>query len=163
MSTLTAAIALQLSGLLAGSATLEDVKSRINAAARLEWSNGTGTGQAAIEWSSRRTLASNTNESIDLVGALTDALGGSVAPTKLKMLLILSDAANTTDLTIGNVTNGVVAFLGVATNYVIVKAGGMFLIADPVGFTLTAATADLLKVANAAGAAATYDIFVIGA
>jgi hypothetical protein len=163
MSTLSATISLALAGVLAGSADLEDVKSRISAAARIEYSNGTGSGQAQFEWSDRRTLASNTAESLDLVGALTDALGATFSPTKIKALIIVSDAANTTALTIGNVTNGITAFLGVATNYIVLQAGGLFVIADPVGFTLTASTADLLKVANAAGAAATYEIYVIGA
>jgi len=39
----------------------------------------------------------------------------------------------------------------------------MFLLADPTGVTVTAATGDIIQVANAAGAAATYDIIIIGA
>jgi hypothetical protein len=125
---------------------------------------GTGTGNVNNGFVDQRTLATNTAESLDLSGtALDNIFGVDLALTKLKGLFIWSLATNTTDLTIGNVTNGIVGPFSAATHAVVVKPGGFFGWADPLlGTDVTAGTADLLKVANAAGASATYNIVALG-
>jgi hypothetical protein len=162
--TVAADIGITLATQLKGSADLEVVTSVITEAYKVALTDGTGAKQADKIWADRRTLADGANESIDLSGALLDALGNSVAFTKLKAVIIVSNAANTTALTLGNVANGIVGFFGAATHSITVGPGGMFLIASPdaTAYAVVAGTADLLKIANAAGAAATYDIFVIG-
>jgi hypothetical protein len=125
---------------------------------------GTGSGNVNNGFADQRTLATNTSESLDLSGtALDNIFGVDLALTKLKGLFIWSLSTNTTDLTIGNVTNGITTPFGAATNSVIVKPGGFFGWADPLlGADVTAGTADLLKIANAAGASATYNIVALG-
>lgn len=162
---LSAQISLSIAALLSGSLDVESVSSRLAQHFSASFADGAAAGQASRLWSDRRTLASATSENIDLSGVLVDAFGAGISLTKLKALILVSDPANTTALTLGNVTNGIVGFLGAATQSIVINAGGMFMIVAPdaAGYAITAATADLLKVANAAGAAATYDIFIIGA
>ena len=125
---------------------------------------GTGSGNVNNGFADQRTLATNTSESLDLSGtALDNIFGVDLALTKLKGLFIWSLSTNTTDLTIGNVTNGIVGPWSSATMSVVVKPGGFFAWADPLlGTDITAGTADLLKVANAAGASNTYNIVALG-
>lgn len=125
--------------------------------------NGIGSGRADIAWQSQRNLASNTSESLDLVGALATAFGDTISAAKVKALEIEALDTNTTSLTIGNVTNGAQLFLGGAAHTIVLAPGERFVIASPTGWTLTAGTADLLKVANGSGAAADYRIKVVAA
>jgi len=125
---------------------------------------GTGAGQADLFWQSTRTLAASATENIDLNGALLEAFGSTANFARITLFAVRSAKANTTTLTFGNVTNGVTLFLGGPTQSFILPAGAMlmFYTPDATALTTTAATADLLKVANAAGASATYDIIVAG-
>lgn len=126
--------------------------------------SGTGTGKADIAFVDDRSLASGANEALDLAGVLTDAFGQSVAIAKLKAIEISANAANTTNLTVGAaVSNTFVGFFADATDAIVLKPGARIVIADPVGWTVTAGTGDLLKVANAAGAAASFRVKLLGA
>lgn len=162
---LSANIALSIGALLTAALDVEAASSRVDQHFSLSFANGAGAGQAQRLWTDRRTLVDGASETIDLNGVLTDAFGASIALTKLKALIVISDPANITALTLGNVANGIAGPFGAATGSVVVNAGGIFAIIAPdaAGYPVVAATADLLKIANAAGAAATYDIFVIGA
>ena len=150
---------------MTGSLDIEALRSKIDRTWKVSLGDGVGAGQAQRMFSDTRTLASGASESLDLNGAgLLDAFGNAITFTKVKGILIAADLANTTVLTIGNVTNGIVSPFLAATGGVIVPPGGMFFSATPdvTAFGITAATADLLKVANAAGAAANYDVVLIG-
>jgi hypothetical protein len=128
-----------------------------------ELAQGTSTSQADMVFSDTRTLATNTSESLDLAGGVANVFGVTQTFAKVKALRIKSAAANTTNLTVGNVTNGFVGPFGVATGYLVIPPGGEILLTAPVaGWTVTASTGDLLKVANAAGASADYDIDIVG-
>ena len=132
--------------------------------------NGTGAAQADILWSDERTIASGGTDDLDLAGILKDAFGVTVATAKIVTILVInapvSGAANTTNLTIGVGSNPVVGWLGGTTPTLgPIRPGGMFLRAesDAAGIcTVTAGTADILRIANSAGAAATYQIVIIG-
>lgn len=125
---------------------------------------GTGSGNVNNGFSDQRVLTSGSSENLDLSGtALDNIFGVDLALTKLKGLFIWSLSTNTTDLTIGNVTNGIVGPWTSATMSVVVKPGGFFAWADPLlGTDITAGTGDLLKVANGSGASATYNIVALG-
>jgi hypothetical protein len=126
--------------------------------------SGTGTGKADLAYDADRTLASNTSESIDLAGVLADAFGTTITAAKLKAVEIENPATNTTNITIGGAaSNTFLGWFGDATDVIVLKPGDRFVIASPVGWAVTAGTADLLKVANAAGASNTYRIKLIGA
>lgn len=125
--------------------------------------SGVGANQANEVYHAVRNLAGGANETLDLNGVLVDALGQTVAFTKIKAILISNPGAQ--DLTVGGAaTNGFIAFCGSATDVIKVKPGGFLLMyaPDANGLGVTAATADQLKIANGAGTATNYEITIIG-
>lgn len=126
--------------------------------------SGTGVNQVDKIFADQRSLASGATEDLDLVGtALTDPFGVTVSFTKVKGVFLAASANNTTNLTIGNGTNPFVGPFGAGTHSLQLQPGGMiWLFAPHTGWTPTATTADILKVANAAGATATYNVTIIG-
>lgn len=161
---LSGSIKIAIAMLATGALDIERLTSQIDKTWKIDFADGIGAGQANKMFSDTRTLASNTSENLDLAGSLTDAFGATITLTKTKLILIAADPANTTNLTVGNVTNGIVAPFGAATHSLLVPPGGFVLIATPdnTAFGVTAGTADLLKIANAAGAAANYDVVILG-
>lgn len=129
--------------------------------------NGTGAGKANQMWSSSaRSIALSSSESLDLSGALTDAFGNSIVFTKIKGILIKAAAANTNNVLVGGAAaNAFVNWVGDATDIIVIKPGGTFLLLAPDsgGYAVTAGTGDLLKIANSSsGSAVVYDIVIFG-
>lgn len=130
----------------------------------VRFSEGTGADQAQKVFGGERTLASGVGEDLDLAGVLTDAFGGTIAAAAVKGIAIVADKTNTTDLTIGN--SGVNAFVGpfgAAAHTLTIGPGDFFVVTrrSAAGMAVTAGTGDILRVANAAGAAAKYRIALI--
>jgi hypothetical protein len=131
--------------------------------------NGTTAGQADILFADERTVASDTSDDLDLAGVLTNAFGATITAAELVALLIINapktGAANTTTLTIGGGSNPVVGFLGGTTPTIgPIQPGGVVLLAADHASGLgaiTAATADILRITNSAGAAAKYQIVIL--
>jgi hypothetical protein len=135
--------------------------------------NGTVAGQADLVYLSERTVAAAANDDIDLTGVLKGALGESVNLVHPVGIFIINApqsaaaAANTTNLTVGAASaNAYSGFVGAATHTVgPIRPGGAFLIFNPdvnaLG-TVVAGTGDILRVANSAGAPATYQIAILG-
>jgi hypothetical protein len=140
-----------------GSARVEQVVEKF-----VELLNGTGNAQADLAFVDTRTLATNTSEDLDLAGVLVNALGATLTMTEVCALLITSDSSNTTDLTVGGATAEWQGPFGAAGDTIVIKPGGCFLVFAPAGWAVGAGTTDDLKIANAAGASATYSIAVIG-
>jgi hypothetical protein len=126
--------------------------------------SGVGANQADQRFTMQRTVAGGANDDVDLTGTLVNALGGPVAFVKVKAVIIEALATNTTNLTVGNATAPFVGWFGAAAHTIILKPGDFFAIASPgaAGWAVTATTADLLRVTNAAGAAALYNITIVG-
>lgn len=124
--------------------------------------DGTGSGQASKLYTSVRTLTSGSTEDLDMAGSLLDPMGAAVVFATIKGIIIRSDAANTTNLTLFGDANSV-PILGAAAHTIVLRPGGAFVWAAPqTGVTVTAGTGDIIQVANAAGASATYSIEVLG-
>lgn len=125
---------------------------------------GTASGAADLMFSDERTLAASANESLDLAGSLVDPLGATLTFAKVKAIIIIANAANTNDVVVGAGTNPFVGPLGGTTPTVSVKPGGFFAIGHPgAGWTVTASTADILKIANSSsGTGVTYKVILIG-
>jgi len=131
--------------------------------------NGTAANQADLIYAAARTVADGANDDIDLAGALADIYGTTIDAAELVAFLLIntpvSGAANTTALTIGGATSAFNGFLG-GTSPTIgpIQPGGIVLIgaghASGIG-AVSASTADILRVANAAGAANTCQIGII--
>ncbi len=162
-SKVTVAVAADLTALLdlaAGSVPL-------NYARAYQTSSGTGLGQADRIFHDTRTLTASSNEDLDLAGVLTDAYGATITFARIKTLLIYADPGNTNNVIVGNAaTNGFISWVGAAAHTVTVRPGGLLLLAaaDVTAYTVTATTADLLRVTNSgAGTSVTYDVVLIGA
>lgn len=158
---ISAAIAAALTGTAIGGA--QAVYNR-NKVADIVLTDGSGSNQASKIWDAVRSVATAANDDLDLAGVLTDPFGATVTFATIKAILIRSDGANTTNLTIGNATsNQFVGPFGAAAHTITIRPGGAFLIAAPqTGYTVTASTGDIFRVANSAGATAVYGITVIG-
>jgi hypothetical protein len=126
--------------------------------------DGSGSGQASKVYSATRTVAASANDDLDLAGGLTDPFGVSLTFATVKAIVIRSDQANTTNLTVSPAaTNGFLGPFGAAAHTAQLRPGGALVFAAPqTGWTVTASTGDLLRIANAAGASATYSIEIIG-
>lgn len=124
---------------------------------------GTGYGKADIAFSDQRTLATNTSETLDLTGTLVDGFGATIAAVKVKAIEIESVEANTTNLTIGGGSNPFLFGFADVTDLFVLKPGDKAVFVSRTGWPVTAATGDLLKVLNAAGASAIYNIKIIAA
>jgi hypothetical protein len=113
-----------------------------------------------------RTIAASSNDDLDLNGVLTNALGASVALTKVRTIVIKAAPGNTNDVVVGNATsNGVASIFGATTHTVKIKPGGMLALTAPdaTAYAITAGTADILRIANGgAGTSVTYDILILG-
>lgn len=135
--------------------------------------NGVVAGAADLEYLAERSIAASSNDDVDLAGVLLTGLGQTITMAKLKALFILNRprdpaaAANVSDLTIGGAANPfIAAFGGVAASRIgPIKPGGFLLLgaSDLAGIgAVTAATADLLRIANGAGGTANYVLGLIG-
>lgn len=125
--------------------------------------DGSGANKASKVFYDERTLTTGATEDLDLAGSLTDGFGTTLTFTKIRLVMIKADAANTTALTVGNGTNPFL-FLGTGSHVVVLDASDMILLYKPGanGVAVTAGTGDVLKVANAAGASATYQVLIVG-
>jgi len=130
----------------------------------LQFTNGTGAGQADILWADERTINASSNDDLDLAGVLTDAFGRTVAAVELVAIMVVAAATNTNNVVVGAATNPVPLFGGTSPT-VPVKPGGVLLLAAPnaAGLaTVTASTGDILRVANSgSGSTVTYKIAVL--
>jgi len=144
--------------LVTGSGTL-------NKKASITYTTGTGANQIDTLFSDQRTLSTGANEDLDLAGALTGLYGTTLTFAAVKGILISSATANTTDLTvIEPAANGLTGLFVAASDGINIEPGGFFMWATPsaAGLAVTAGTGDLINVANAAGASATYDVVIFG-
>lgn len=134
--------------------------------APIAFADGTGLGKVAKMHVSTRTLAASASETLDLAGGtLTDPQGQVVTFTKIKVLHVRPSASNPGTVIVGGTpANGFLGWFGSAANQIAIPPGGVLLIVDPnTGWTVTAGTGDLLKIANGSGSAsATYDIEIFG-
>jgi hypothetical protein len=123
--------------------------------------DGAGKSTAAavstIAYIDTRTLAASATENLDLSG-------GVATFTKVHAIYVKPAAANGAKVAFGGAAaNTFVGPFADATDIIQVGADQEFLITSVNGWTVTAGTGDILKVANLDGAhAATYDILILG-
>lgn len=162
----TSRIAVRVESTLTSALDLVTAASDLDLNTRVDLADGSGAGQANMQWSDRRTLAASATEDLDLAGSLTGPVGGTLTFARVKAVLIKAAAANTNNVNVTRpAANGAPIFLA-AGDGLPVKPGGLFLwvAPDATGVAVTAATGDLLTLTNSsAGTAVTYDIVVIGA
>ena len=125
--------------------------------------NGTANGQADLAFVDTRTVTSGANDDIDLAGALSSVFGATLTFVEIMSILIYSEPTNTTNLTVGNApSNPFQGPFGAAAHTEVIAPGGLSLAHRPSGWTVVAGTGDILRIANASGASATYQIAILG-
>jgi hypothetical protein len=135
----------------------------------LDLADGNGAGQINQIYAAQPTIASGANLDLDLIGTLLQPTGQAFVPTQLVQLIMINApidpnaTANTTNITVGAGTNPVVGLFG-TTSGAIGPGGTLNLYRGAAGglCTVTAATADILRFANSAGATATIQIILLG-
>lgn len=154
-----------IEGEVTGAGDIAVPKAPIRLAAILSLVTGVAAGQADRMFSDNRTLAANATEDLDLAGTgLQDAFGQNLTFAKVKVLMIRAASTNVNDVVVGGAAaNGFIAPFGAATDKIKLKPGASLMLICDAGYVVTAATADLLKIANGgAGSSVTYDIVVVG-
>lgn len=134
-----------------------------------EFLTGTGAFQADLVYSADLSIATAGTLDLDLSGVLAKAVGGTITAAELVGMIIVnspeSGVANTTNLTIGVGTNPVVGWLGGTTPTVgPIRPGGLLvrMETDAAGMcVITAATGDILRIANSAGATNNFRIILL--
>ena len=127
--------------------------------------DGTGASQADIVFRDQRTLALSTSENLDLAGSLVDSYGNVLTFVKVKMLYVKAKSDNGANIVVGGAAAN--TFLGAfadATDKINLPADAWLKWVAPIsGYTVTAGTADILKIENTDGSATgTYDIVIVG-
>lgn len=131
---------------------------------KLTFSNGVAAGQADIVFTDERSVNAASNDDIDLAGALTDAFGGVITSAEIVGIIITAASANGNALNVGGGLNPwITAWLATGDGIKVFPNGVFASFAyDANGLgTVTAATADILRVANPGGAACTYKIVIL--
>lgn len=150
---------------LTGSADFGAPVSSVDYSKTVDFTSGTGAGQADLNWSDQRTLGTGATEDLDLAGVLTNAFGTSLTFVKVKGVLLYAATANTTVLTISRVATTGFGLFDADGDAMKLYAGGFFAWCAGTGnngAAVTATTDDTLTVTNAAGASATYDVHIFG-
>lgn len=158
-------IALSIDLTDASAGDLNAAKSRVDISKTLSLLAGTdATNKANILFSDTRTLALSANENIDLSGALSDAFGASIAAAEIVAIYIEAAAANVNNVQVTRpASNGFIGPFMATGDGVSIKPGEYALFVSQSGWAVTAATGDLLNIANSgAGTSVDYDIIVVG-
>jgi len=129
--------------------------------------DGTTAGKVDRVFSDRRTLTASATEDLDLAGVLTDAFGNTITFAKIKGIKISAATGNTNNVVVGAASSNQWATLLNAAGTITLRPGAAFAAmsgsADTTGWGVTAATGDLLKIANSGGTTGvTYDIVIVG-
>lgn len=164
--TFTGSITLNARGSLLSDVDLGSAANSVDYQKRYDIANGTSASQANMMWSDTRTINASSAEDLDLAGGLTGALGNTITFTTIKGIIIKAADDNTNNVVIGGDDSAAfINWVGDATDTIVVKPGGIFVLYDPSagGYAVTATTGDLLQIANSgAGTSVTYDIILIG-
>lgn len=132
---------------------------------KIEMTNGTGANMADRMFHDQRTIALSSSEDLDLAGVLVNDFGATLTYVELRAVLITASPANNNNVLVSRPASNGVPLFSAAGDEIIIPPGGAFLWACPADgkITVTAATGDLLHVANSgAGSSVTYDVVIIG-
>lgn len=162
--TLTTRVTAQIDATLTNPQDLGTSEFPLSFRERLDLASGTATGQADRIFTDTRTLAASASEDLDLAGSLTGPLGTTVTFAKIKAVLIHAAPGNTNAVRVTRpASNGVPLFLAASDGIDVLPDGTFLWTAPGAGVTVTAATGDLLTIANSSsGTPVTYDVIIIG-
>lgn len=137
----------------------------IDSSLSVTYANGVGANQANVFFADTRTLAASATEDLDLTGSLSDVFAASLVNARIKGIRISAASGNTNNVIVGAASATQWSTLLNAAGTVTLHPGAYFEAATPTaaGWTVTAGTGDLLKIANSGGSTSvTYTIELIG-
>lgn len=158
----------RLAGALTSAADMTTTTAAFDTVSRKTLSNGVAANQADFYWSDERTVTTGATDSLDMAGVLTSLLGGTVTFARIKGIRLRNSnaagTANTTALQLARPAANGVPIFDAASDAITIGADGEILLSNPTaaGWAVTAGTADLISVINAAGASNTYRIEIWG-
>jgi len=164
---LTTTIGVTVDGIYTKTADLSVAADNLSKRYGAYLASGTGVGKADLRFADTRTLTASSTEDLDLVGVLADIYGATLSFARIKAIVISAAATNTNSVVVGAGTNPWVTALN-STGTITLRPGAFIALgagaADATAYGVTAATGDVLKIANSAGGTSvTYDIVIIGA
>lgn len=166
MATLNASLSVAFSATHLGDNPLTPQVHAPSIARTHDFANGVLAKQADILYATELTIAGGAFTDIDLNGSLTNAASVAVNALKVASIVVMADPTNTTVVTVGGAAaNAFVGPFGAATHTIKLSANAQFAISDDslAGLgSVTAGTADLLRIANAAGASAKVRVAIVG-
>jgi hypothetical protein len=130
-----------------------------------EFASGTGDDQVQNVFADQRSISASSSENLDLAGTLTDAFGATITFGTVKVIEVQASCSNTNNVLVGGAaSNTFVGPFDDASDIITVKpCGRLLLMAPKTGWTVTASTGDILKVANSSsGSAVIYTIKILG-
>jgi hypothetical protein len=160
----TADVTAGVRGTYTGVNALGTVTYSFNQSALAQFAPGTALGKADKLFSDQRTIAASGTLNLDLAGTLTDPFGTTLTCVKVKTIFFVADAGNTNNVVVGGAgSNTFVGPFADATDKVAIPPGGSLLLTHPgAGWTVTAATGDILLVANSGGTTGvTFKVIVV--
>ena len=164
---LTSKLTVKLAATLTSVLDLGTVKDPLEYEKSLSLTDGTGANEGDQLWHDQRTIAASGTDSLDLAGSLSNAFGTTVALARGKTILVYAATGNTNNVLVGGAgSNTFINWVSNATDVVVVRPGGLFLVHTPdaTAYAVTAGSADILQVANSSsGSTVTYDVIIIGA
>lgn len=162
---LSANVKLTVSGSLSNTIDIGSAGYSFNKSFTQAFTNGTGADQANQIWTDERTISGSSNDDLDLYGSLTNAFGTTLNFTSIKGIFIKAGDSNGGNLTIGGEgSNPFSSIFSDPTDKLVLPPSSFVGICNPNanGYTVTASTGDMLRIANLDSASATYEILVIG-
>lgn len=129
------------------------------------WQNAFGSGAGALQgnvlYAATRTL-SGASEDVDLSGVLSDLYGSTVTMVRVKAVFIRNNST-ANNITVGAASSNQWSTMLNSTGTITLHPGAYFSAATPTaaGWTVTAGTGDILKVAGTSGQS--YDVVILGA
>lgn len=163
--TLKLSVLASIMGFVTAPNDIATVRADFNKRRSVELRTGVGPGEANLVFSDRRTIAASGNDDLDLAGGLSDPFGAALTFAKVKAILVMAAPENTNAVLVGGApANGFEGpFMGEDHQQGVAPGGTLLITAPKDGWPVTAATADLLRIANGgAGSAVTYDIVLVG-
>lgn len=132
-----------------------------------QFAEGSGADQAHQIFSDSRSISSSSTDNLDLSGVLAAALGGTLAFTGIKAIIIKAAEANTGAIRVGKVVSN--GFAGpfdqtAGSLGVRVEADGLLVLINPSasGWAVTGSTGDILSMENLVAALVNYDVIIVG-
>ncbi len=161
----SANITIDVSGTLFGTNDLGSPTMPFSLRELVSFGPGASAGQANLVFADNRTIAASSNDDLDLSGSLPGPLGGTLAFTVVRAIIIRAASTNTNNVVVGAAAlNQFVGPFGAATHTIAIRPGDEYVAtARNAGWTVTAGTGDILRIANSgAGTPVNYDIIIIG-